>query len=93
MTDAGGKLVVQLADGVLEEHGLLDMLMSRINASPKGDVVDVVKGFLDLVEEGLIMSPAPRSSHWSDGAWVSWGANRSPDADRWFAMTRYSRFV
>ena len=41
----------------------------------------------------LRMSPAPRSSRWSDGAWVSWGANWSPDADRWFAMTRYLRFV
>ena len=39
------------------------------------------------------MSPAPRPTAWTDGAWVRWGANRSPDADRWFAMTRYSRFV
>ena len=42
---------------------------------------------------GGVMSPAPRSSGWYDGAWVRWGANRSPDADRWFGMTRYSRFV
>ena len=41
----------------------------------------------------LGMSPAPWSSHLSDGAWVRWGANRSPDTDRWFAMTQYSRFV
>ena len=39
------------------------------------------------------LSPALRPSAWHDGAWVRWGANRSPDADRWFAMTRYSRFV
>ena len=42
---------------------------------------------------GGVMSPAPRSSAWQDGAWVRWGANRSPDADRWFAMTRYSRVM
>ena len=41
--------------------------------------------------EGL--SPAPRPTAWTDRAWVRWGANRSPDVDRWFAMTRYSRFV
>ena len=42
---------------------------------------------------GGVMSPAPRLTAWTDGAWVRWGANRSPDADRWFSMTRYSRFV
>ena len=55
VTDAGGKLVSELANGVLELHCLLDMLASRINASLKGDIADVVKGFLDLVEEGLIV--------------------------------------
>ena len=44
-------------------------------------------------DEALAVSPAPRLMAWTDGAWVRWGANRSPDADRWFAMTRYSRFV
>ena len=39
------------------------------------------------------MSLAPRPTAWTDGAWVRWGANRSPDADRWFAMMRYSKFV
>ena len=55
MADAGGELVIQLANGVLEEHGLLDVLTSGINTSPKGDVTDVVEGFLNLVEEGLVM--------------------------------------
>ena len=40
-----------------------------------------------------VMSLAPQSSHWPDEAWVRRGANQSPDTDRWFAMTRYSRFV
>ena len=56
VTDAGGELVVQLANGVLEEHGLLDVLTSGVNASPKGDVADIVEGFLDLVEEGLVVT-------------------------------------
>ena len=42
---------------------------------------------------GGVMSPAPRPTAWIDGAWVRWRANRSPDADRWFAMTRYSKIV
>ena len=40
-----------------------------------------------------VMSPAPRSPQWPDEAWVRWGANQSPDTDRWFSMTHYSRFV
>ena len=40
-----------------------------------------------------LLSPAPRPTAWTDGVWVRWGANRSPDADWWFSMTRYSRFV
>ena len=55
VTDVGGELVVQLANGVLEEHGLLDVLTSRVDASLKGDITDVVKGFLNKVEEGLIV--------------------------------------
>ena len=55
VTDAGGKLVSELANGVLELHCLLYMLASRINTSLKGDIADVVEGFLDLVEEGLIV--------------------------------------
>ena len=56
VADASGELVSKLANGVLELHRLLDMLASRINTSPKGDITDVVEGFLDLVEEGLIVT-------------------------------------
>ena len=56
VADAGGELVSELADGILELHRLLDMLASGVNASPKGDVTDVVEGFLDLVEEGLVVT-------------------------------------
>ena len=56
MTEAGSELVVQLADGVAEEHALLEVLTSRVDASPKGDVADIVEGFLDLVEEGLVVT-------------------------------------
>ena len=54
---------------------------------------DALVGCLKNLFKQPGMSPALRSSGWHDGAWVRWGANRSPDADRWFAMTRYSRFV
>ena len=56
VTEAGSELVVQLADGVPEEHALFEMLASGVDASPKGDVADVVEGFLDLVEEGLVVT-------------------------------------
>ena len=44
VTDAGGELVSELANGILELHHLRNMLASRINASLKGDIVDVVEG-------------------------------------------------
>ena len=53
--EAGGKLVVQLADGVPKEHALFEVLASQVDASSKGDIADVVEGFLDLVEEGLVV--------------------------------------
>ena len=56
MTEAGGELVIQLADGVPKEHALFEMLASGVDASPEGDVSDIVEGFLDLVEEGLVMA-------------------------------------
>ena len=60
VADAGSELVVQLANGVLEEHCLLDMLASGVDASPEGDVANVVEGFLDLVEEGLVVAEKRR---------------------------------
>ena len=56
---------------------------------PLKDILDV----LTISHCTFYLLPAPQLSHWSDGAWVRGGANRSPKADSWFSMTQYLRFV